>query len=97
MHNMTRISELDDAYFFVDNNHYVAYVPLGMIASLHAVPCENGLYDDDGYHDVVLTTVSGREYVTQGFSSLKAAMDFCEEQMGEIAAYRKALAVAGKS
>jgi len=90
-------SELDDAYFFVDNSQYAAYVPLGMIASLHTVPCEKGLSGDDGYHNVVLTTVSGREYVSKSFSSFKAAMDFCEEQMGEIGEYRKALAVAGKN
>lgn len=83
-----RNDTLDMAYFFIDNSQYAAYIPLNMIASLHTVAGE------DEYTDVVVTTITGKEFITQGFEDLTSAMNFCEEQMQEISDYNRALAEA---
>lgn len=83
-----RKDTLDMAYFFVDNTQYAAYIPLNMISSLHTILGENG------YTDVVVTTITGKEFITQGFESLVSAMEFCKEQMKEISDYNRALAEA---
>ena len=84
---------LDDAYFLVNDDNNVAFVPLGMIASLHIVQDKNC---EDLYCNVVLTTVSGKEFIHDGmFTSWDTAIEFCKEQMREISNYRKALALAG--
>lgn len=78
---------LNKAYFFVDSLDCPAYVPLGKISSLHV---QKGA--DDNYYEVVLTTVSGREFISKGFTSLETAIDFCEEQMCIISDYNRRLA-----
>lgn len=80
------LDEFNDAYFFVDNNKYVAYVPLLMISSLHTKDGE------DGFTNVVVVTIAGEKYVQPGFATFSDARDFCEKQMKEISAYRQACA-----
>lgn len=93
--NVKRKDTLDMAFFYVDNSQYAAYIPLGMISSLHTVRSD-GYKDSDNYYDVVVTTVAGKEFITQGFNSFEEATSFCEEQMKEISDYNRTLALAKK-
>lgn len=81
---------LTKAYVLTDDALCPAYIPLKMIASMHINPN----YEIDS-SQVVITTVSGREFVTE-LMPHKKALDFCRDMMDEISEYNALLAMAPK-